>query len=224
VPNTSVKCVLYKPLTNNAVLRKISVWRDINLTTSMTNFSEQEGKNITKLAENTLHRMKKQYSKPQLHTTNLVRQKIYTRCWGGIGMGWLWLFLWIPHVLLHVRKKFGPNQMIGTIFIEYLLNSNPIHWNGQFGCNQWPYFFRDQIKYKQNNVAGILISSVSNYRNDFRTIWDPATVWQPFKRHPSLMHRDVSHRRTILGKTKNGRCVRGFTLHIRWVSDLFDIN
>jgi hypothetical protein len=40
---------------------------------------EEETKNI-------LHRMKKQYSELQLHTTCQTEQIQYTCCWGGIGM------------------------------------------------------------------------------------------------------------------------------------------
>jgi hypothetical protein len=33
-----------------------------------------------------------------------------------------------------LEKKSGPNQMLGTVCIEYYMT--PIYYNGQFGCNQ----------------------------------------------------------------------------------------
>lgn len=51
--------------------------------------------------------------------------------------------------------------MSGTIFIKYYMN--PKNVNGQFGYNQVALFFTDETIFQQNNVAGILMLSVSNY-------------------------------------------------------------
>lgn len=52
----------------------------------------------------------------------------------GGSIGGFLIYFGIPHVLLIGRKKFVPNVMLGTVFIEYYMNS--INSNGQFGFNQ----------------------------------------------------------------------------------------
>jgi hypothetical protein len=49
-------------------------------------------------------------------------------------------------------------------------NVNAVNEKGQFEANQLALILRDQITFKQNNVSGILIVSVFNYRKYFITI------------------------------------------------------
>lgn len=52
----------------------------------------------------------------------------------GGSMGDFFNVLGIAYVLIIIRKDYGPNQMLGNIFIKYYLN--PKNSNGQFGYNQ----------------------------------------------------------------------------------------
>jgi hypothetical protein len=78
--------------------------------------------------------MKKQYYKPQLHTTCQTELILYTGCWGGVDVRVRGFDHLIGFLFLNGRKTFGQYRMLGTIFIEYYVN--PKHLKVEFECNQ----------------------------------------------------------------------------------------